>query len=261
MEKLRIIQITKENEDLFYHYVNGREDEFFFYILDFKQYPEKTQLFVAIDQQKIIHGIYIIWRNQTIQIRGSLEGAMIFLKFLDKQSISIKEITGTLNHKALLEEKYTHYENKFHMYRMTLEKGEEELFEQYSYEILPAGSEEIIAGFLRKVDPKFWGTYQATDIIMDNAHLYLAIRKNEQIISLAGLWIDEKIGIISVVGTDPQFRNQGYATSIVSSGVKYLLEKTKKILIHVRVKNTPAVKIYKKVGYRPKYEYLVMKLK
>ena len=115
MEELRIIQITKENEDLFYHYVNGREDEFFFYILDFKQYPEKTQLFVAIDQQKYIHGIYIIWRNQTIQIRGSLKGAMKFLQFLDKQTISIKEITGTLIHKPLLEEKFTHYENKFHV--------------------------------------------------------------------------------------------------------------------------------------------------
>ncbi|WP_457557331.1 GNAT family N-acetyltransferase [Candidatus Harpocratesius sp.] len=261
MENLRIIQITKENEDLFNNYVNGREDEFFFFILDFEQYPENTQLFVAIDQQNNIYGLYIIWRNQTIQIRGSLEGAITFLQFLDKQSISIKEITGTLIHKPLLEEKFTHYKNKFHTYRMILEKGDEQLFEQYSYEILPSGSEEIIAGFLRKVDPKFWGKYQATDIIMDNAHPYLAIRKNEQIISLAGLWIDEKMGIISVVGTDPQFRNQGYATSIVSSGVKYLVEKTNKILIHVRVKNTPAVKIYKKVGYRPKYEYLVMKLK
>ncbi|MHA1619427.1 MAG: hypothetical protein ACTSVZ_09100 [Promethearchaeota archaeon] len=51
------------------------------------------------------------------------------------------------------------------------------------------------------------------------------------------------------------------ATAIVSSSISYSFRHTSKILIHVRVENAPAVKVYQKVGYRPKFEYVVYKIK
>ena len=34
-----IIKIGRDNEDIFYDHVRGREFEFFFYVMDYKQYP------------------------------------------------------------------------------------------------------------------------------------------------------------------------------------------------------------------------------
>lgn len=269
MPELSIMPITNENDEIFWNHIHGREDEFFFYLLDYKQYPQNTQLFAAIDKNKAVHGLFIIWRGRTIQLRGTREAAESFLTYLNREKIEIKEITGTIKeHQELLEQKFPTYKMKFNLYRMVLHKGNEILsdgqnpYEIYSYEFLKPGSEELIAAFLRRVDPVFWGDHTANDITMDELHPFLAVLDDKgDIISLAGLWIDEQIGIISIIGTDPKYRNQGYATSIVASGVKYLFQHTDVILIHVRVDNPPAVHIYKKVGYKAKYEYLVIRVK
>ncbi|MHA1794728.1 MAG: GNAT family N-acetyltransferase, partial [Promethearchaeota archaeon] len=167
-----------------------------------------------------------------------------------------------------LERNFPSFKLTFNLYRMVLNKGEEKIPEKlerrFSPEILESSpaSKEKIAAFLRKVDPIFWGEYSAADITMDDNHLYLAILdKNREFISLAGLWIDEQIGIISIIGTDPDFRNQGYATSIVASSVQFLFKHTNIILIHVRTDNPSAVHVYQKVGYKAKYEYIVIKMR
>ena len=258
---ITIVKITQDNEHLFFDHVNGREFEFFFYVMDYKQYPQNTQLFAAIDANQTIQGMFILWRNQTIQLRGTVPAARAFIEYLEKKKVDIKLITGTTDHAALLNEKFPTYVHKFNMYRMTLHKGKERLQPTQEFKLLTITDAEPIAAFLRLVDPGFWGNYQASDIIFDDNHAFLAIMQGNRILSIAGLWIDDAMGIISVIGTDPEFRNQRLATSMVSSGISYLFKHTAKILIHVRVDNSPAVKIYQKAGYIPQFEYIVVKLK
>lgn len=258
---MEIVKIDQSNEALFYRYVRGRDLEFFFYLMDYKQYPENTQLFMAIDEDQSIQGLFIIWSHSTIQLRGSEQAASEFLRYLDKNGIAIECITGTVEHQKILEPKFSDFTHQFRMYRMTLSKGEEQLKESHSYSLLGPEYAEQIAAFLRRVDPIYWGDEQADDVLIDENRPFLAIMEKDNIISIAGLWVDEDMGIINIIGTDPDYRNQGFATSMVSSGVKYLFARTSQILIHVRVENKPAVSIYKKIGYKPEFEYIVYKKK
>ncbi|MHA1674499.1 MAG: GNAT family N-acetyltransferase [Promethearchaeota archaeon] len=256
-----IIKIGRDNEDIFYDHVRGQEFEFFFFVMDYKQYPQNTQLFAAIDASKTIQGMFIIWRKETIQLRGTVAAARVFIEYLVKENVEIKEITGTTDHATLLDDYYPTFAQKFNLYRMTLQKGEERLQPTQDYQILTSSYAEQIAVFLGRVDPVFFGNRQASDIEFDENHPTLAIMQGNRILSIACLWIDKEMGIINVIGTDPDFRNQGLATAMVSSGISYLFQHTSKILIHVRVENLAAVKIYQKAGYTPQFEYVVYKIK
>ncbi len=258
---MQIEKITSANEHLFYSYVKGRELEFFFFIMDYKQYPQKTQLFIATNEKSQVKGVFIIWSEHIIQLRGSPPAAEAFILFLQQEKVEINQITGTTAHKDLLEQYFPTPQMKFNMYRMTLEKGQEILQEKYPFIELDDSHKEAIAAFLRKCDPVFWGHQKAEKIMMDKNRPFFAIQEDRKILSLAGLWIDEIMGIINIVATDPDYRKQQRATSMVSTSVKWLFQRTDQILIHVRTENVPAISTYTKVGYQINYEYIVVTLK
>lgn len=258
---MQIERITSSNENLFFSYVRDKELEYFFYIMDYKQYPEKTQLFIAKDSTNEIEGVFIIWQEHTIQLRGSESAAKSFIQYLDQNNVDIHQITGMMNHQTLLNAYFPAPIMKFRMFRMTLQKGQEKLHEKYPYVELNATQKEPISALLRKSDSVYFGHQTADHIMMDENRPFFAIMDGEKIISVAGLWIDEIMGIINLIATDPEYRRQQRATSIVSTSVKWLFEKTDKILIHVRSENLPAINTYKKVGYQIAFEYLVMTLK
>jgi ribosomal protein S18 acetylase RimI-like enzyme len=229
--------------------------------MDYKQYPEKTQMFMALDSQKKIHGIFIIWRNHTIQIRGSREASKLFIDYLKEKKVDIHQITGPIHLRSLLNKEYPKPLMTFQMDRMTLRKGQEKIQESYKYIQLNDSHKEDIAAFIQNSDPKYFGSFKAEDIMMDQNHPYFAVMEKQQIISIAGLWIDEIMGIISIIATDPDYRRQGHAYSMVSTGVKWLFNKTDKILIHVRDANAPAIHTYEKAGYKNEFSYDVITLK
>ncbi|MHA1610884.1 MAG: hypothetical protein ACTSVZ_09105 [Promethearchaeota archaeon] len=71
------------------------------------------------------------------------------------------------------------------------------------YQILTSNYAEQTATFMQRVDPVFRGNRQASDYVFDENYPYLAIMKNNQILSIAGLWVDPEMGIINIVGNDP----------------------------------------------------------
>ncbi len=260
---MKIVRIDKSNEDLFYNFVKGKELEYFFYLMDYTQYPEKTQMFLGIEEQtKEIAGLFIIWRNHTVQLRGNILAAKSFLKFLDENSIDVHSITGTSNFRELLKEKYPNPSLQFNLYRMTLNKGEQIEHKQKEYIKLDDSplNKEKIAAFLRRADPIYFGHHKAQDIVMDENHPYFAIVQDENIISIVGLWIDKMMGIIQIIATDPDHRRKGLATAMVSTGIEWLFERTDRIIIHVRTDNVPAVHTYEKAGYQISFEYEVLDL-
>ncbi|UYP48657.1 hypothetical protein NEF87_004942 [Candidatus Lokiarchaeum ossiferum] len=258
---MQIERITSSNENLFFSYVKDKELEFFFYIMDYKQYPEKTQLFIAKNSDNEIEGLFIIWQEHTIQCRGSEAAARTFIKYLKQTKVDIHQITGTLEHQFLLNECFPNPKMKFNLFRMTLRKGQEKLDEKYKIVELNETHKEPIAALLRKSDPVYFGDQTADRIMMDENRPFFAIMDGDKMTSISGLWIDESMGIINLIATDPNYRRQQRATSIVSSSVSWLFKKTDKILIHVRSENFPAINTYKKVGYQIAFEYIVMTVK
>jgi predicted GNAT family acetyltransferase len=55
---------------------------------------------------------------------------------------------------------------------------------------------------------------------MDQNRPYFSIMEEQEMIAIVGLWVDEMMGIINIVATDPDHRRKGYATSLVSTGVQ-----------------------------------------
>ena len=255
---INIVQVTKKNEDIFYDFVIPHDLEFFFFIVDYKQYPEKCKIYMALNDSSDILGMMVIWREHTIQLRGPVEIAEEFIQFLSKNEIEIHSVTGTTNHRDLLDKYFPNPKLDFKMHRMALLQGKEKLEEKYPFELLGEHQKEEIASFLRFSDPIYFGKHKAEDILMDENRPYFAVLENNQIISIAGLWVDESMGIINVIATHPNYRRKGYAYSMVSTGVKWLFERTNKIIIHVRAENTPAIHTYEKAGYKIKFTYEVL---
>jgi len=61
---------------------------------------------------------------------------------------------------------------------------------------------------------------------------------------------------IGVVATDEHYRGRGYATSIVSALVQEIFQRSPVALIHVIADNSPAVRAYTNVGFKPYRTYL-----
>ena len=256
-----IVRVTEENHSLFYSHVKNRELEFFFFIMDYKQYPENTQLFMALDSERKIHAIFMIWKEHTIQLRGSIEASQLFIDYLKENEVDIHHITGSIHLRELLNKEYPNPLKRFQLDRMTLRKGQEKIQESYKYIQLNESHKEDIVAFQRKADPEYMGNRKVEDITIDQNQPYFAVVENNKIISIAGLWVDEMMGIIQLIATDPEYRRQGYAYSMVSMGVKWLFNKTDKILIHVRSTNAPAIHTYEKAGYKKEFAYDVLILK
>jgi len=83
--------------------------------------------------------------------------------------------------------------------------------------------------------------------------IYYGIRRDNMLVSVAGTHVISplhKIACIGNVFTLPSHRNKGYATICTSKVVEELLLNHKDVILNVDSKNTPAIKVYEKLGFR-----------
>lgn len=70
------------------------------------------------------------------------------------------------------------------------------------------------------------------------------------IVGYIGMYLSFDEGDITNVAVAPAFRKKGYGEAIVSSAIKIAKEKQlEMIVLEVRVSNTPAISLYKKMGF------------
>lgn len=80
---------------------------------------------------------------------------------------------------------------------------------------------------------------------------YLGIRQEGKLIAMAGErlrppgWTE-----ISAVCTDPAHRGQGLATTLVRALVLSIRNRGEQALLHASASNTPAIRLYKSMGFR-----------
>lgn len=67
-----------------------------------------------------------------------------------------------------------------------------------------------------------------------------------------------KYGQIGVVGTLEEYRNKGFAKSVVSELCRCIIAKGKLPTLMVRENNLPAVKVYQKLGFEKYDDYLMV---
>ncbi|MFW9951697.1 MAG: GNAT family N-acetyltransferase [Candidatus Thorarchaeota archaeon] len=254
-ERLRSIRVNSTNESIFYNYIKDNFEGYFFFHVDYAQYPQDTEICMALDDNNKVQGMLLIWKNRRLQLRGSNESLEFLLSNRIYTPISI---TGFESHRNLIARFFPDYKKEIALYRMGMKKGEQKDFEKFPYEILKKTHKKEIIAFMRKADPIFWGSRNLDDILIDQNNKWFGIIEKGNLISITSVWSYQKIGYITVVGTHPEYRNTGLASSLISSVLKEVFQDKEQCLITVRVANDPAVHTYKKLGfsiYNTQYSY------
>ena len=218
----------------------------FFFHADYAQYPENTEIYMALDNKEKIQGMVLNWKNQRIQLRRSIR-SLEFL--LDGKSLNPMSVTGFEKHKELIAKFFPDYQNEIALYRMGLKKGDQKDFEKYPFKILSESHRKEITSVMKIADPIFWGSRKPEDILIDENNIWYGIMERNELINIISIWKYQSIGYITIVGTHPDYWNQGYASSLISSALKVLFREKEQCFIMVRVANAPAIHTYEKLGF------------
>ena len=245
-DRLRSVRVTPNNEALFYGYIKNNFAEYFFFHVDYAQYPESTEIFMALDNEEKIQGLVLIWKNRRIQLRGTVTGVGFLLNGMNYSPLSI---AGFNIHKKLISNFFPDNKNEIALYFMGLKKGDQKDFEKCKFHILNDSYREEITSLMNIADPIFWGSRKPEDLLIDENNTWYGIIKEKNLICIVSTWKYESIGYITIVGTHPDYWNQGYASSLISSTLKELFREKKQCFITARVANAPAVHTYKKIGF------------
>ena len=93
------------------------------------------------------------------------------------------------------------------------------------------------------------------DIIMlmirENKTTAYGLFLDDNLVSAAYTLIETKdVAVIGGVLTSEEFRNKGFATSVVSSLTENIVKKGKVASLYVRKDNMPAIHVYEKIGFK-----------
>jgi ribosomal protein S18 acetylase RimI-like enzyme len=252
---LKVTSIQEGLEQAFWEHVNRDPLNYYFFILDWRLRRDQTKILMALDKDKI-EGLMVIYDNRVAQLRGSREAVGLLLGHLDLEKV---ELQVPLDCEDLALAKYT-AQFKTRMMLMRLERGEENLQVTTMPVRLGSDDAEGIAELMRVADPVRWGEMAVERIRtgMDSA-FWLGIKRDQRLVSVGNTRLMNFASNIGAVATQERYRNRGYATSIVSTLVKEILEISPMALIHVLPDNEPAVRVYSKVGFKPYKTFFSMK--
>ncbi|MFX1446138.1 MAG: GNAT family N-acetyltransferase [Promethearchaeota archaeon] len=245
-EKLSSVRVSSDNEAIFYDYIKNNFAEYFFFHVDYAQYPENTQIYMALDNEEKIHGMVLIWKNRRILLRGSIASIEFLLKGMTCRPISVM---GFSKHQFLIAKFFPDCKKEIALYRMSLTKGDQKDLEKYSYQNLSESHKEAITSLMKTADPIYWGSQQIEDILIDENNIWYGIFEKKELVTIVNIWRYQNIGYVPIVGTHPDYWNRGYASSLISSALKDLFREKKQCFITVRVENDPAIYTYKKLGF------------
>ncbi|MFB0558782.1 MAG: GNAT family N-acetyltransferase [Candidatus Bathyarchaeia archaeon] len=131
-----------------------------------------------------------------------------------------------------------------------IERGEMRRFIELAVEFL-SGSADVMLG---KALKNFLGVPEGfLDFYYNTEEFYFA-KAVREIVGIIN--INPKEGLISNIGVDPSKRGRGYGTQIMLFGLNTLKDRgCEKARLRVHVDNTPAVRLYEKLGFEKTDRY------
>lgn len=252
---MEIDDMDKDQEARFLEHVHGNPLEYYFYILDWEFNREDSKFLIAREGEDI-RGIMLIYKTHVAQFRGSREAVEALFPHLElrktdiiiplgMEDIPLRTYESTEQHELVL---------------MHLDTGNERTSKTHETEESTAEDADAIARLMRETLPEFWGEETGEKIkeSMEKT-FWLAAKDGDKIVSVGNTFFADFGSNIGVVTTHEAYRNKGYATSIVSSLVEEIFQRSDKALIHVFADNHPAVRAYSKVGFGPFNSYVLIK--
>lgn len=242
-------------EPLFWEYINQDIPNYYFFALDWKYDKDATKILLVLEGSQIV-GMMLIFRQNIVQLRGSCKAIKALLEKLDLEKV---ELLALQQHKQDILKKYKPTVS-YEIILMTLHEGEEKFQETHPVVPLYASDAEQIAPIMNYADLETWGTVTSQQIVeeMQNV-IWVGIKVEKELVSIGKARLTEWGGHIGVIATHEAHRNRGYATSVVSNLVKQIMEKQSFAMIYVDSNNHPAIRAYKKVGFKPYRTYFFVK--
>jgi predicted GNAT family acetyltransferase len=251
---LKVVPLEEDLEKTFWSHVNQDPIDYYFFIFDWKLNRDHTEIMLAMEEEKI-EGLMLVYRDYIVQLRGNREAIEMLLDCLNLDEV---ELQVPLECEDVVFRKCRPL-TKGEVIRMCLRKGEENIQTKHASERLSVGDAEV-AQLLRNALPDRRGetTTEILKSIMEK-ELWLGTKFDGKIVSVGNTRLTDFGSNIMFVATHEQYRNMGHATSIVSTLVKQILEKSSTALIHALSDNAPAIHVYSKVGFKPYKSYLLLK--
>jgi len=252
---MKITPLNDENKETFWNHINQDPLNYYFFILDLKEQPEKTKIYLAQEGSKI-QGLMLIYDDRIVQLRGDRQAVE---KLVEKVNFEQIELQAPTDCEDIVIKKYTP-KLRYDLLLMKIDKGEEDIQISHETQRLGPKDAEQVARIMRRADPAWWGDVKAEDRKESLETTYwLGIKQDGKLVAVGNTRFEPVGSNIGIIATDEKYRNRGYATTIVSKLVREIMKKSPPALIHVLKHNAPAVRAYSKVGYKPFKQYLLLR--
>jgi ribosomal protein S18 acetylase RimI-like enzyme len=242
---LRIVAVQDGFEEGFWKFVNQDFLDYYFFIFDWKHRREQTRILLALENSQI-QGLMLLYANEIVQLRGSKKAVESLLDVVNLENV---ELQAPVECEEMVLRKYR-AGVKHIVVLMSLKKGEENLLIKHALVKLNMDNVGEIVEVMRKADPESWGDLSQAKRHWQDACL-LGIRRNDKLVSIGLTRFVDFGSNISAIATDENYRNMGFATSIVSALVQEILKNSSMAIIYVLKDNMPAVRVYTRVGFKP----------
>jgi ribosomal protein S18 acetylase RimI-like enzyme len=254
---LRVAALNEDLEPVFWAHVNKDLLDFHFFIYDWKFKREETQIFMALDEADVVAGLTVVYNGCIVQVRGSREAAGLLLDHLDVDEVTVQV---PFDCEDVVLARFPGSEQKGEVVLLSLRKGEENLKVTVEPEKLSEGDAGEIAELMHVAYPEFWSVITAEGIeeSFDEA-LWVGVKRERKLVAFGKAVSEPSAGHVAWIATHADYRNRGYATSILSALLREVLEVSSTAFIYVLSDNPTAMHVYSGVGFKPYKRYFYLK--
>ncbi len=249
---MRIVSVEDGFERVFWDIVNRDLLDYYFFVYDWKNRKEQTKILLALEGDRVA-GLVLLYANHVVQLRGNREAVKLLLDSVDFEKV---ELQAPLDCEDIVLRKYE-ADFRHTLVPMRLERGEENIRMKHVPLKLGMENAEEVVEVLRSADPEVWGDLDFSKRHWGDAYM-LGIRVADKLVSVGLTRFVDFGSNIGAIATLENYRNRGFATSIVSALVKEILRSSPVALIHVFTDNAPAVHVYSRAGFKPYKQYLLV---
>jgi hypothetical protein len=146
---MRVSELNKELEPLFWKHVSQDHLDYYFFILDLRRRREKTRVYLAFKKKEIC-GLLLVYNNEIVQLRGDPKSYPSLLRKLGKHKF---QITAPMDSNQVLSAKYPEPTLQENLMLMKLERQTRPIKKAHAIiDLVPDDSVEI-AALMQRTNP------------------------------------------------------------------------------------------------------------
>jgi len=252
-----VAALTEDLERVFWAHVNQDPLDFYFFIFDWKFKREQTRIFMALDEADAVAGLMVVYNGCIVQVRGTREAVRLLLDGLDIEEVMVQ---APLDCEDIVAARFPVFEQKTTPILLFLKKGEENIKVTIEPEKLGVDDADEIAELMHEAYPEFWSVITAESIEESFGEAsWVGIRREGKLVAFGKAVSTSPVSYVAWIATHEDYKNRGYATSILSALLKELLESSSTAFIYVLSDNASAMQVYSNVGFKPYKRYFYVK--